>query len=332
MMKKTICVVSLLIVLGLTRFAGAQTELDIEIVETDVIVESPMETVNRVLALTDAEIGVLEVTQSRRADVHGAGVILMLSKASQLPELSPEQLDTLQRPTHGSLIKFPARYQGLPIRLTIYVHSVMETMLSGFDRPVWQINAYDADGEEQKGLLIYSLQDPLPLLPPPSEQTRKGLMVFNPQQNPGGTKLIVAGILVKTFEDEVAVESFDPNSPSTGLRMDVPLFVAWQVSKPQVAKGIPTATKLLILLVIVALVAMVVLFTMLSKNIRRKRLEAMDPATRWHGRYTPFRDTDLDDLPDEERHDTEQIDPELRAAAEALHHPDPDLEQEEQRQ
>jgi len=327
-MRKTICVASLLLVLCLTCTAGAQTEIEIEVVKTDRIVESPMDTVNRVLALTDAEIGVLEVSQSRRTDIVGPGVQLMLAKASELPQLTHEELAQLQRPTHASLLNYPAQFQGAPLRITVYVHSVMETTIAG--RTVWLINAYDADGQEQKGLTIYSLQDPLPSLPPPAEQTRKGLMVFNPQQNPGGTKLILAGILVKTFEDEVAGESFDPNSPNTGVRMDFPLLVAWQVSKPHVAKGIPTATKLLIVLVIVAVIAMAVLFTMLSKSIRRKRVEAMDPAQRWHGRYTPFRDTDLDDLDDEERDDTEQIDPELRAAAEALHQPQ-DADQQEPR-
>jgi hypothetical protein len=322
-MKKMICIGTVLMLLS--TWAIAQTTLDIEVVEVTPPVETPMETVERVLALSEAEIGVLEVSQSRRTDIIGPGVYLMMGKASQLPQLTPDELGQLPRPQHSSLLNYPATHQGRPIRLTIYVHSVREITLG---RTLWLINAYDADAEGQKGITIYSLQNPFDLLPPPA-QVIDGNSVFNPTTNPGGTKLELAGILVKTFNDEVAADSFDPDSPDTGYRLDFPLLVAWQLARPtQSTGGIPAILKTIIFLAILAIVALVVLFTILSKSIRRKRVEARDPAHRWHGRYTPARDTDLDDVPDDDRDDAEQIDPGLRAAAEALHSDTPPDEEE----
>ena len=325
-MKRTFCL-CLIVIAVLSAGAAAQGPVQITLPAMPALdrTEPPLETVDRVLTLSAGERGVLEVSQSRRQETVGPGVNLLFGKTRKLPQLSAEELAQLRRPLHNSLLTNTATYQGRPIRIDGYVYSVKpriagKTIPASVELPagttVWMITMYDGQSEHQKGILIYSLVDPTPLLPRPIRIEPDNLQIHNPEDNPRQTYLEFAGVLVKTFYDK---EEGNPDSDAPKVSRDFPLIITWQVAKPEgTAKG-ESPFSPMIWLVVFAIITMLVAFIFLWRKIHRLRVATdMNPEFRWQGRYTPFRDTELDDLANDDRNDADHIDPELRAAAEAL--------------
>jgi len=178
-------------------------------------------------------------------------------------------------------------------------------------RERWMIRCLDADGEVQQPMLVVSLVDPAPLLHKPLSDAEEPVQVFNAAIAP----LELAGVFYKVFE---ARESGTPEHPARAMPRAYPLIIAWQLGIPADKSAAPSAVPMTMAgAIIIALVALLVAFLFLARHIRRTgRRPGGRGGPLWTDRYRSLRDITQDNLPADERHEADEVDPQLKAAVE----------------
>lgn len=295
--------------------------------------ETPLEAVDRILALTDDEMDSLRVAQGRKADYLETAFYEMLARVSKLPQLAHEEFDQLQRPAYRSLLQHPGSYVGRPVRMTVLVYSVFQET-SGVDhdpglewprgRVKWMVRCWDADSRHgQQPLLVVSTVDPTPLLHQQINDLDEPLKIFNPHI----AQLELVGVFYKIFQAEEAGLSDEPSRSRSGpppVVRDYPLIVAWQFRSPE---GAPTTSLPMAVVgtVIMASIVLVVVLGFLLRHIRRMRRQSLQPGQPlWPDRYRPLRDISADKLSPDQRGEEDEVDPDLKAAVDdwQSHHPE----------
>jgi len=275
---------------------------------------APFGTIEEGLALSEVEKGHYEVALERRRQLDESALTMWLARVRRFPKLSADQVSDLDLPSVKNLLTSPPRYAGQALRLNVYPQRITKWQPGkGFtptkwwtvhDGPIWQIGATNADARDPDAEPIFLICpfDPAAALGKPSQVGPQGeLLYFHPR------KCSIAGVFYKVYQD---------HDDKKELR-SYPVILVWQIGPADGGGGGLWATGTWkYLLPFPALLILLIGFAFLRSKVRRNR---MPPPAR--ARYQPLRDLAQEEASEEESRagtdeSAEQIDPELKAAAE----------------
>jgi len=245
---------------------------------------------------------------------------MMLARTAELvdPDASAKEFPALVSPAIGDLTDHPDMYRARKIRATLRVHQMRE-MVSGSkdwdatrdwpkDKKIWYMTGFrlsergrNSDGKiPAQELVVFSLVDPTELLGTPDAVSEKGECTYGD----GGKLIELAGVFYKHFKGEMT-------DSRAGERMyrDYPLVLAYYLKPADVSKIQPTGNPLKNLVIVVGIALIAVLF-IVRKHAKRVRATPIGQGVPGGVKYTPLRNIEEDDLPDEERLD-EPVDQDL---------------------
>ncbi|MFP3937058.1 MAG: hypothetical protein ACLFVW_01860 [Phycisphaerae bacterium] len=263
------------------------------------------ESVEEGLTFSDQQQEVISTVQDHTGELVQPALYLMLRHTASLPELSAEKMADLASPGYGNLLEYPSRYRARPVRRRIYPKVVRKlTPDKGLgrsrywpgDRPVWRIDGLNATGESaiNEPVVVLSVVDPTALLGEPTSVSEDGRMVYDPNFT-----VEVAGVFYKVWTTESRGDEHIESK-----KTDYPVLLAWQLKHVSGGASKLAGDTLQALIMFLAVALMLILFFYMRRKSRDQT-----PA-RYH--YRPRRKTQSPNGPE-----TEEVDPELRAAAEA---------------
>lgn len=278
-----------------------------------------VESVEEGLTFTDEQQDLISATQDRTGWIGEPALYLLLRHAASLPELSAEQMNSLASPDYDSLLEYPSRHRARPVRTQVQPVVVeKQTPDAGLgrsqhwpgDRPVWRIDGLNVRGKvvmENEPVLVFSVADPTEMLGEPTRTDDDGRMVFE-----DSFTIESAGVFYKVWTAE---SRGDEDRPAQ--RMDYPVVVAWQLRHAPGGPSGPAGDTLQALIMFIAVALLLIMFF----YMRRRNREEPSPTET----YRPRRN-EQPEQPDNEA----EIDPDLRAAAEAAkeHRKDDDADSE----
>lgn len=261
------------------------------------------------LELTEIERQGLLGIADRRFQLDEEGLYIVMRRAAALPKLGPTKWDALDRPAYENLLKRPADYRLRPIRMTVLVNSVRRVEagdgLAQYSRwwrrgkAAWIIDGMVPRGDDalvaERPIRLVSVAPPPELRRDPERTGDDGASLYTAP----GPPINAAGVFYKV----VTLESRD------GAMRDYPVLIAWQLesARPVGATGFDASTMAIIIVLLLVLLA--VGFIVLKRHI--KGLRARGQEARRTGEDEQDRPAPV------EPSDVDQVDPELRAAAES---------------
>ena len=294
-----------------------------------------------VIEWTDSEQGALKVAVSRRGEMAGSALYMLLARASGIGQLSEEQWASLDHVSYANLVGQPLQYAGRPIRLRMYVQ-VAQRLEAGVDelgttpdwrqgRVAWRIDAIEADSPthpDERAVRLFCVTDPTAAFGKPLSIEDDGELVYAYDKVNDGPYVEVAGLFFKTWQAETrqadagsARANGDGSISLAADTIDVPILIVWQVrtmSPPQPTRLGARRTSLPTMIIMIAVVLAAILFYMLKRTLRQRRRGEGPSMRMGHGEYKPLRDIEADDDPDADGDEEEEaVDPDLAAAAEA---------------
>lgn len=291
---------------------------------------TPMGQVDAVLKLTPPEADALFATQAIPTPDFDTAVYMLLKKATELPQLDQADFDRLFRPEYTTLLTNPEPYVGRPIRLDVYIGEVVKytsgvNLTPSADWPagqdVWMILCYNVHSEVgDQGLQIYSVVDPMPLLPKATQTKDIGGVAHYRWSRKAPPKLSVAGIFVKVFRAPIKGADWDERpDPSDVEIRDFPLVIVWQIADPNADANAAGNWDAIFKAGLIAFVAALGLgvFIYMNMRIRRDRPAATRRGIGQLAGYKSLRGegpVEEEFFPEDE--DADAIDPELKAAVE----------------
>jgi hypothetical protein len=186
-----------------------------------------MEVIEQRLKLTDAQADAYRLAVLRKDRIDDpVALTLFLRKMVNLPKLTPDELDNLDRPAMRNLLTNPQRYAGQPIRLRVLVNRVWKWQpgvdfgatqdWTRGDGPVYQYEGYNAEANQpsDEPICILSPLDPnVVLAGHRSKDGNQGERIYDIP------RVQVAGVFFKVFSGR----------DMAGRSRDYPLIIAWQM-------------------------------------------------------------------------------------------------------
>ena len=279
------------------------------------------------IPLTDKErIAITDVSDNVRT-LDETGFYILLGHAGKMRRLSAEEFDSLSRPGEELLLQRPALFRAQPVRVKMRVFQAFKISVGkGLsasrhwppDKPVWRLQGLSVVPRDvmPRDLVVFSVEDPTPLLGEPDKITRDGSMEYYGT----GRRLDLAAIFYK-----VHLDIDRENNPR-----NYPVLFAWQLSGQSNGESgqFPKA----VVYILGTLLVLLVGFVVLKRYLRQiRRIDAANaPRT-----YRPLRDLTAGEkkrfgMADEDEENEEdgadqtepentEVDPLLRQAAEEYH-------------
>jgi hypothetical protein len=253
---------------------------------------------------------------------------VMLARTAELvdPEASSKEFPALESPAIGSLLDYPNRYRAQKIRVTMRVH-MTEEYVSGSrnwapdrdwprGKKLWHMTGFrlselGANSEKKtpaQEIVVFSLVDPAELLGKPKAVSDKGACTYGQY----GKTIELAGIFYKTYKDEIV----DSNSKRPAKR-DFPVVIAYHLKASKVTSHETDGSTAMRNAVIVVVVAMMGLLYTVRKRAKQVKAAPIGSGAAGNVKYTPLRNVEEDNLPNEER-ETQPVDQDLVNAVQAF--------------
>jgi hypothetical protein len=252
----------------------------------------------------------------------------MLARTAELvdPEASGKEFPSLESPAIGNLLDYPNRYRAQKIRATVRVHQSREYVSGSKDwdvnadwprgKKVWYMTGFrlserGANSEKKipaQEIVVFSLVDPTELLGEPDATSADGASTYGQS----GMQIEMSGVFYKTYRQEIA-----DSTPTNRLYRDYPLLLAYYLKASQQPSGggsEPTGMRDAIIVVGVILMG---LLYMVRKHAKQARSAPIRSGTSGNVKYTPLRNVEEDNLPDEER-ENEPVNQDLVDAVKAF--------------
>ncbi len=268
------------------------------------------ESVEDGLGLTEIERQGLVGVADRPFQLDEQGLYIVMRRAAALPKLGPTEWDALDRPSYENLLKRPEDYHLRPVRMTVLVNSVRRVEpgdgLATYSRwwprgkAAWIIDGMVPRGDDalvtDRPIRLVSVAPPPELRREPERTGDDGASLYTAP----GPPINAAGVFYKV----VTLESRD-----RAMR-DYPVLIAWQLESARPVAGTGFSASTMVTLIVLLLVLLAVGFIVLKRHIKGLRTRQREPARPEgegeEGRPAPVEPADVD-----------QVDPELRAAAES---------------
>ena len=156
-------------------------------------------------------------------------------------------------------------------------------------------------------IVVFSLIDPTELLGTPDAVSDKGECTYGDS----GKLIELAGIFYKTYKHEMT-----DSKPGEARYRDYPLVLAYYLKPADTSKMQPPGNPFRNLTIVVGIALMAILF-MVRKNAKRARSTPIGQGVPGGVKYTPLRNVEEDNLPDDER-ENEPVDQDLVNAVKAF--------------
>jgi len=229
----------------------------------------------RGLQLTDTEKTALGDVTDGSTQWRESAFYLLLRRVSQLPELAPEDLHSLDAPAYRSLLHEPQRHRARAMRRRVRVYRVLKMSPGrghadlGYSpawpkgRSVWQIYCTGAEVPDpaDEPMVVFSTVEPTGLGRPDKVTTQEEQMFSR------GPEVEIVCVFYKVIED---VED------GSGRRRDYPLLLAWQMfpRTESLHRAVPPG----IWIVAAGIGAVAVGYFFLRRHVRRLRRPAASGA------------------------------------------------------
>jgi hypothetical protein len=268
------------------------------------------------LRLTPEEQTILSAVDDRKNQLEEEGMFVMLRRAAGLPRLSPDELDTLGRPTTQWLKEHPDVFRQQPVRMTLIVFKVQNYTLDAKgiktpwwpkDAPIWELHCLNAGSSAPalEPVIVLSVVDPMPALGKPEKVQPDGTMTWS---LPGRT-VEVAGVFYKNYA-VLGVGEKD-HAPEKWAN---PVIVAWQIDVHRGKEASGWADSKTAIWVGLFLILVFGWLYVRRRASRMRQSEGAGPPPR----YRPLRHSmgqEQEEAP-EATENAAEVDPELRSAVE----------------
>jgi hypothetical protein len=259
------------------------------------------------IELSEAEKTALGAVRDRTKSLDETALYMMLASVAKLEKLSPQELESLSRPSVRNLLAHPHVYRAEAIELNVYV-VIVRKLLPGKglaytpywekDRGVWRMDCLNAAARHpaHEPIVVLSTAEPS-FLRKPDETTPDGAKLYRGL----GPKVRLAGVFYKVYT------ALSRGDETVGpLWREYPVVLAWQLfpiresARPQdLSSGI---------IMVIVFIGMALGFIVLRRGLKRS------PAPEYP--YRPRRPIGAVETKGGRKEDDE-VDPLLKEAADA---------------
>ncbi|MDP6044606.1 MAG: hypothetical protein QGH94_03220 [Phycisphaerae bacterium] len=246
---------------------------------------------------------------------------IMLARVKELldPETAAKEYSSLESPAVGHMTDHPSRYRAQKIRAVMWVYK-SRMIVSGSEdweaRPdwprgqkVWYMAGFHVSQDAKKGedLVVYSLVDPTEILGNPSGTNKSGEQFYADRGRP----VELAAVYYKTFKQE------SKGSGQSGRQIrDYPLVLAYYLKSTKAVQA-PSSSDAIKNTVIGVVAVLLLLLFIVRRKAKSVRAAPIGSGGTGSVKYTPLRNVEDDDLPDEQR-DDEPVNQDLIDAVKAF--------------